>query len=87
MTPRGIEDHASQPFLERYREASLRIKDEELLTADRDTNLRRTSRGVIFFGAKSGYPLWSRAIQRKASQTVRSAREEPLADRNVASGE
>src|SRR5262245_41645778 len=57
-----IEDHASQTLLERYWEPSLRINDEELLASDRDSNLRRTSRGVILLRAKSGDSLWSRAI-------------------------
>src|SRR6185503_9527570 len=78
-----IEDHAPQPFLERYRKASLGIQDEELLPTDGNANQCRTSRGIIFLSAKSGYPLGSCAIQRETSQAVRSAGEKPLADRDV----
>ena len=71
-----IEDHAPQPFLERYRKASLGIQDEELLPTDGDPNQCRTSRGIILLAAKSGYPLGSRTIQREnlASCPIRRRR-------------
>src|SRR4029079_8816462 len=78
-----IEDRPAQTFFQRYWKAPLGIEDKELVATCRDESECRTRRRVILLSTENGRPLRSCAVQRKASQAVRSSGEEQLADRNM----
>src|SRR5262249_58029514 len=83
--PTVVENCPAQTFFQGYRKATLGIKDKELVTTCRDESECRTRRRVILLGTENGRPLRSCAVQRKASQAVRSSGEKQLADRNMTS--